>query len=43
MRVLLGAGMGEVLLITIRASIKVRSRPLAKVGVGMTNLREGPE
>jgi len=42
MRVLLGAGIGEVLPIAIRASSKVKSRLLAKVRLGMTNLQEGP-
>jgi hypothetical protein len=43
MRVLLGAGIGEVLMLKIRASIKVKSRFLAKARLGMTNLQEGPE
>jgi hypothetical protein len=37
-----GAGIGQGLMMTIRASIKVKSRLLAKVRLGMTNLQEGP-
>jgi hypothetical protein len=52
MRVLLGAGIGEVLMMAIRASLKVKSRFLAKVRLGttgvvaerlaITNHQEGP-